>query len=71
MKSNYDDIINLPRPVSARHPRMSNGERAKQFCPFAALKGFDEAVDAQKEIHNDEVNGLTNLARQWCAQLEE
>lgn len=40
---NYDDIINLPRPEPKK--RMSMHERAAQFSPFAALTGFDEAVD--------------------------
>ena len=27
-----------------RHPPMALGKRAKIFAPFAALKGFDEAI---------------------------
>ena len=41
----YDDIISLPHPTSKRHPRMSLSERAAQFAPFAALRGFDEEID--------------------------
>lgn len=40
----YDDIINLPHPVSARHPRMPLLDRAAQFSPFAALTGYDDAI---------------------------
>ena len=40
----YDDIIGLPHPTSASHPRMSALERAAQFSPFAALTGYDDAV---------------------------
>ena len=40
----YDDIINLPHPVSSRHPQMSLHDRAAQFSPFAALTGYDTAV---------------------------
>ena len=40
----YDDIINLPRPVSARHPQMPLPDRAAQFSPFAALTGHDAAI---------------------------
>lgn len=40
----YDDIIDLPRPVSPRHPPMSNADRAAQFAPFAALTGHDAAL---------------------------
>lgn len=41
---NYDDIINLPHHVSARHPQMSALDRAAQFSPFAALTGHDAAI---------------------------
>ena len=40
----YDDIIDLPHPTSARHPRMSMAERAAQFSPFAALTGHGAAI---------------------------
>lgn len=40
----YDDIIDLPHHVSATRPRMSMQERAAQFSPFAALVGFDDAI---------------------------
>ena len=40
----YDDIIGLPHPDPARHPRMSMAERAAQFAPFAALTGYAEAI---------------------------
>lgn len=35
--------------ISAR-PRMPIGERAKQFMPFAALKGLPEALAAKEKI---------------------
>ena len=40
---NYDDIINLERPIS-KHPKLSIDSRAAQFAPFAALTGYDEQV---------------------------
>lgn len=43
-KPDYDDIINLPHPVSKRHPQMSLLNRAAQFSPFAALTGHDAAI---------------------------
>lgn len=44
----YDDIIGLKRPVSNRS-NMDVSDRAKIFMPFAALKGYDEAIG---EINN-------------------
>ena len=41
----YDDIIDLKRPDTGRHPHMSVENRAAQFSPFAALTGFDAAID--------------------------
>ena len=47
---NYDDIINLPHHVSKRHPQMAMKQRAAQFAPFAALTGYEEAIqDANQE----------------------
>lgn len=40
----YDDIINLPRPASKKHPPMPLLSRAAQFSPFAALTGHDAAI---------------------------
>lgn len=43
--SKYDDMIDLPHPTSRKHPRMSMYERAAQFAPFAALTGYEEAIE--------------------------
>ena len=42
---NYDDIIDLPHHVSPNRRRMSNTERGAQFSPFAALTGYEAAVE--------------------------
>ncbi len=57
----YADIIHLPhRDPTARHPRMTMLNRAAQFAPFAALKGYEEAIgetarftDTRPEISDD------------------
>ena len=41
----YDDIIHLPHHVSEKHPQMPMIDRAAQFSPFAALTGYDAAID--------------------------
>lgn len=47
---NYDDIIDFPHHVSNRHSQMSMWNRAAQFAPFAALTGYEEAIqDANRE----------------------
>ena len=40
----YDDISDLPRPVSRRHRPMPIEERAVQFAPFAALACYEEIL---------------------------
>ncbi|HJD20618.1 MAG TPA: hypothetical protein H9915_02245 [Candidatus Gemmiger faecigallinarum] len=62
----YDDLIDLPHPVSARRPRMPVSERAAQFSPFAALTGYGDAIaetarltDARLEL-DEETQRLLN-----------
>ena len=45
----YDDIIDLPHPVSKKHPQMALSDRAAQFSPFAALTGYDAALQTTLE----------------------
>ena len=44
MNKKYQDMLHLPHPVSATHPRMSLQDRAAQFSPFAALTGYEDAL---------------------------
>lgn len=44
MSTLYDDMLHLPHHVSEKHPAMSVHDRAAQFSPFAALTGYDAAV---------------------------
>ena len=53
--SNYDDIINLPHHVSMKHPRMSMSGRAAQFSPFAALTGYEKAIEEARRKQEEEV----------------
>lgn len=50
----YDDIIHMEYPLKSsdkiRHPRMLIEDRAKIFAPFAALKGYEEAIAAKQKI---------------------
>ena len=61
MKRSYEDILDLERPISKRHPPMPRSARAAQFAPFAALTGYDDsikeaarAVDAKPELTEEE-----------------
>ena len=41
----YRDIIDLPHKQSIKRPHMSLYNRAAQFAPFAALTGYDSAIN--------------------------
>ena len=49
----YADIIDLPHHQSDRHPHMSLHDRAAQFAPFAALKGYEEVIEENREKNEE------------------
>ena len=49
----YDDIINLPHPVSSVHPQMPLMDRAAQFSPFAALTGHEAAIRETERLTDE------------------
>lgn len=51
----YDDIIDLPHHVSAKRARMSMVDRGAQFSPFAALTGYDAAIQETARLTNSRV----------------
>ncbi len=55
MSGKYDDIINLSHPTSKKHPRMPIRDRAAQFAPFAALVGYDDAVEETARVTDEMV----------------
>ena len=64
--NNYDDIINLNRPIS-KYKHMTIEERSAQFAPFAALVGYDNAVKETARLTenkiemNDEQQDMLNF----------
>lgn len=44
-----EDMLHLSRPLS-RHPKMRREDRAKIFAPFAALQGYDKAIEGKERI---------------------
>lgn len=75
---NYDDIINLSRPQYHDLPPMSIHDRAAQFSPFAALVGYDAAIeetarltDSRREMEEDEINELNRQLSELNKRLSE
>ena len=52
----YDDIIHLRRPDSPGHPRMPMIERAAQFSPFAALTGYEDAIEEEARLTEEKID---------------
>ena len=62
---NYQDIINLPHHQSATRAHMSLHDRAAQFAPFAALRGYDEEIsetarltDTQLTLNDEQIAAI-------------
>ena len=51
----YDDIINLPHHKSQKHPHMDLYDRAAQFSPFAALTGFEGAIEETGRLTEERI----------------
>ena len=72
------ELLEMERPVSARHAPMRRCDRAAQFAPFAALSGFDETVQeagrltqAQIELAENEREALNDALVRLAARLPE
>ena len=50
----YDDIIDLPRHISKKRPQMSMIDRAAQFSPFAALTGYEAAIQETARLTEEQ-----------------
>ena len=65
--NDYSEIIDHPHYQSSKRPHMSMTARAAQFSPFAALSGYDEAIeDTQRDVINNpdcsiRVSGLSSV----------
>ncbi len=51
----YNDIINLLHHVSNTRKPMTLHNRAAQFAPFAALKGYDSAIKEEARITSKKI----------------
>lgn len=63
--SEYDDIIDLPRPKS-KHEPMPMSDRAAQFSPFAALTGYGDAIDETARLTDHRIE----LSEEERAELD-
>ena len=59
----YNDIIRLSRPVSRTHSPMPLSDRAAQFSPFAALTGYERALEETKDMAIERVENERETER--------
>lgn len=76
--SSYDDMLYLPRPVSAQHPPMPRAARAAQFAAFDALSGYGALVaetarstQPGRELTDQALAALDEALRQLTLRLHE
>ena len=57
------ELLEMERPVSARHAPMRRCDRAAQFAPFAALSGFGDIVQEAGRLTQKQIE-LTTSGRE-------
>lgn len=67
----YDDIIHLPHHQSGTRPHMSLHDRAAQFSPFAALTGYDAAVEEAARLTEQKLELSEEAKAALSAKLTE
>ncbi|MBQ6716271.1 MAG: hypothetical protein IJN21_07100 [Clostridia bacterium] len=74
----YDDIINMKYPTAKTRKAMTLSERAAQFSPFAALSGYEEAIDetarltdAKILLSEDEQNHIGETLKMLDEQISD
>ena len=69
---NYDDIINLSRPLSRKHPKMSLHDRAAQFAPFAALTGYEgRLTKTRRTVSDEDMRSINSELQKLVAMVKE
>lgn len=54
MRQGYEDLLDLPHPVSRVRAQMPRAERAAQFSPFAALSGYEALLEqTERQFRED------------------
>lgn len=76
--AHYADLLSLPRHTSPTRAPMPTADRAAQFAPFAALTGFDAAIqetarltDRYTEPSEDEKQALNEMLLLLAASLAD
>lgn len=55
MNNKYEYMLNMPHYEPRNHKRMPLIDRASQFAPFAALTGFEEAINEVLRVVDNKI----------------
>lgn len=66
----YDDMLDLPHHVSAKHPHMKLCDRAAQFSPFKSLSGYEDEVSETARLTDQRVELDENRITELDARLQ-
>ena len=67
----YEDIVNLPHHVSRVHTPMPVIKRAAQFAPFAALNGYEDAIEETARLTDEMIILSESAAEELNRKLSE
>ncbi len=70
-KHRYDDLLDLPHHRSTERKHMSLHDRAAQFSPFAALTGYDAAIEETQRPTDEEIILDETMVAKINEQLSE
>lgn len=61
MNNSYEDMLTLPHHRSPTRRRMAQLDRAAQFAPFAALNGYEEAIEETGRLTTPEAELMEGM----------
>ena len=61
MNSSYEDMLTLPHHRSPTRRRMAQLDRAAQFAPFAALNGYEAAIEETGRLTTPEIELMEGM----------
>lgn len=65
----YEDIIGLPHHHSTTRAQMTQQDRAAQFAPFAALNGYEAAIEETGRLTDAKIELMEGMAEAVDAGL--
>lgn len=71
MREIYTEIINMPHHQSETRTHMSRRDRAAQFAPFAALTGYEDAVEETARLTDGEIDLDENYLQELNGKMNK